>query len=143
MNADEFAKHESAEREFLRAVVGGLRGEVALRKVLNEIITLPRHEVFGTVVIQSGSLRRVITGERENPSAAMNGGVHLYLVRYGQGDVGRRLTRPVLAKSAEEAVTKAQRILKMEGEKYDPAKFEANVVHRELPGFQPIPGAAA
>lgn len=114
MTGQEFADLEALEIATLKERLSLIKGEAALRALLIKIISLPRQNVFGAVVIQSGALRRVITGEvlTEAQHTPLPNGIRMYAVSYRQSERGRLITRNVLARDEQEAIVKTRQRLR-------------------------------
>lgn len=63
-HATRFNASAHAEKEFLLTIVGRITSIDTLRKMLVQVVSLPRHEVFNSVLVQSNAIRRIVTGER-------------------------------------------------------------------------------
>lgn len=142
MNAREFDQLEAQERQLLADHVAKVVGEAALRDLLSKIIALPRHNVFGSIVIQSGALRRLITGEvlTEAQHTPLPAGTRLYKVSY-RSDGPRALIAEVIARSPAEAKAKVLQRYKTNHPKAKAPCIVENVVPMiNERGFSPTKG---
>lgn len=94
----------------LKAHVALVKGEDALRELVLKIISLPRQNVFGAVVIKSGALRRVITGEvlTEAQHTPMPSETRLFRVSYNLKD-GTPMQEDIIAHDADDAIVRVKR----------------------------------
>lgn len=125
MTDTELQRTEAAECALLLSHLAKLKGDVALRALLAQIIALPRHVVFGAVVIQAGALRRLITGEvlGEAQHTPLPSNTRLYKVTYRAAGSARTLTAEVIARSLAEAKSKHLTRFKSNNPKLPPCEI--------------------
>lgn len=119
LTTKELAAFEADEVAYLRLFIEGAKGEKALRDMLLAVIQLPRRNIFGSIIIQSGALRRAITGEvlSESHHSPLPDGTRLYEVSYRKTPRGGVTSRRIIARDDKEAVRKLQATIEFNRER--------------------------